>query len=390
MKIHPVADIFPPMGKAEFSALKDDIEKHGQREAIWTFNCQIVDGRHRFQACSELDIEPRFIEWEGDEGDLVAFVVSLNLHRRHLNESQRAMVAGNIANMKQGARTDLASIAALSQTDAADLLNVSRESVQRARKVIDHGAPELVEKVTKGEVAVSTAAKVAELPKPKQAEIVAKGEAEILRAAKEIRAEKAQANREARIELQKQTLAIAPPSGRYRTIVIDPPWDMQKIERDLRPDQVGFDYPTMSEEELADFELPADDNCHLFCWTTQKHLPAALRLLSSWGFRYVFTMVWHKPGGFQPFGLPQYNCEFVVYGRKGSIDFLDTKAFPVCFQAPRREHSRKPDEFYATIERVAPGPRIDIFSRENREGFDQFGNETEKFNELQPRQTVVG
>jgi N6-adenosine-specific RNA methylase IME4 len=170
-------------------------------------------------------------------------------------------------------------------------------------------------------------------------------------------------------------------AGQHGTIVIDPPWDMQKIERDVRPNQVAFDYPTMSEDELAGFDVAgmAATDCHLFCWTTQKFLPSSLRLVEEWGFRYCLTMVWHKPGGFQPVGLPQYNCEFVVYARKGSPSFLETKAFPCAFHALRREHSRKPDEFYDLIRRVAPEPRIDVFSREARDGFAQFGNETAKF-----------
>lgn len=169
--------------------------------------------------------------------------------------------------------------------------------------------------------------------------------------------------------------------GRYETIVIDPPWDMAKIERDVRPNQVEFDYPTMGEDELAALPIGsiAADDCHLFCWTTQRFLPAALRLIEAWGFRYVLTMVWHKPGGFQPLGLPQYNCEFVVYARCGSPHFADTKAFNCCFEAPRREHSRKPDEFYDVIRRVTVGPRVDVFSREPRDGFAQHGNETGKF-----------
>jgi N6-adenosine-specific RNA methylase IME4 len=179
--------------------------------------------------------------------------------------------------------------------------------------------------------------------------------------------------------------AVAPPQGKYGTIVIDPPWPMQKIEREVRPNQTGFDDPTMTEEDLVAFGATigrcAAEHCHLFMWTTQKFLPMALRLLEAWGFRYVLAMVWHKTGGFQPVGLPQFNCEFVVYARSGSPEFVDTKAFNTCFTAERREHSRKPDAFYDLIRRVTAAGRIDIFSREAREGFDQYGNEIAKFAE---------
>ena len=158
---------------------------------------------------------------------------------------------------------------------------------------------------------------------------------------------------------------------------------MEKIEREVAPNQVGFEYPTMTEEELVAFDVGdlAHDDCHLFCWTTHKFLPMAERLLPVWGFTYICTFVWHKPGGFQPFGLPQYNAEFALYARRGAPKFIDTKNFFTCFEAPRREHSRKPDEFYDIVRRVTGGPRIDVFSREPRDGFDQFGNEPARFAE---------
>lgn len=178
---------------------------------------------------------------------------------------------------------------------------------------------------------------------------------------------------------------IITPSRRYGTIVIDPPWPMKKIEREVRPNQVEFDYPTMDYEALrafrAKFQLLADIDCHTFMWTTQKFLPMALRLFEDYEIKYVLTMVWHKAGGFQPVGLPQYNCEFVLYGRIGTPEFLDTKAFDCCFEAPRTDHSRKPDEFYDLVRRVTADGRIDVFSREKRDGFDQYGNEPMKFSE---------
>jgi hypothetical protein len=123
--------------------------------------------------------------------------------------------------------------------------------------------------------------------------------------------------------------------GVYDVIVIDPPWPMRKIERDERPNQSEFDYPTMTEPELSELDIPAADSCHMWLWATQKYLPMALRLLEKWGFAYICAFVWHKPGGFQPYGLPQYNCEFVLYARKGTPEFIDTKDFPACFSAPR-------------------------------------------------------
>jgi N6-adenosine-specific RNA methylase IME4 len=173
-------------------------------------------------------------------------------------------------------------------------------------------------------------------------------------------------------------------TGPFDVVVIDPPWKMEKIDREVRPNQDAFDYPVMTTNEIEEFwtekiEGQLQPDVHLFMWTTQKHLPFAITLLPRIGFHYVLTMVWHKPGGFQPIGLPQYNCEFVLYARKGAPEFIDTKAFNCCFDAPRREHSRKPDEFYDTIRRVTGGSRIDVFSREKRDGFAQYGNQADHF-----------
>ncbi len=175
---------------------------------------------------------------------------------------------------------------------------------------------------------------------------------------------------------------VPPPTGRYRTIVIDPPWPMKKIIREEAPNQAGFDYPVMSLDEIKALpiaDLSVSSGAHLYLWTTQKYLPESFEVLKNWGFTYIFTMVWHKTGGFQPFNLPQYNCEFVLFGRKGNLPFLDTKAFSTCFGGQRREHSRKPEIFYDLVRRVSLAPRIDYFSREKREGFEQYGNETNRY-----------
>lgn len=194
---HPLADIFPLMSGEEFVSLKADIKAHGLREPIWTYDGMILDGRNRFKACQEVGVKPEFREYAGN--DPAAFVVSLNLKRRHLNESQRAMVAAKLANVtKSDAGRMGADIAhglananlhlpKTTSTEAADLLNVSPRTVATAKKVQTDGAEELKNAVETGAVSVSTAATLTELPPEVQAEIVAQGPEQIKEAAKEIK-----------------------------------------------------------------------------------------------------------------------------------------------------------------------------------------------------------
>lgn len=164
-KFHPFAEIFPLLDDAEFDALVADIKAHGLREHIWLYEGKILDGRNRFLACKTAKVEPNFREYKGD--DALAFVVSLNVQRRHLTTSQRAMAAAEIANLSKGERKSNAHKCA-SQDEAAQSLKVSRRSVQNAKQVIDHGSKALKDAVKSGDVPVTRAAAVVDLPKPEQ------------------------------------------------------------------------------------------------------------------------------------------------------------------------------------------------------------------------------
>ena len=88
LSIHPYANIFPEMNEHEFSALREDIRINGLREPILTYQGKIIDGRNRLKACRELKIEPTTRECP-ENGSVVALIVSLNFHRRHLTKSQK-------------------------------------------------------------------------------------------------------------------------------------------------------------------------------------------------------------------------------------------------------------------------------------------------------------
>jgi hypothetical protein len=119
-----------------------------------------LDGRNRFIAAREAGVDVRYETYTGD--DPIAYVVSHNLHRRHLDESQRAMVAAKLAELTHGGdrRSDQAANRPVvpTQAEAAEMLNVGERSVRRARVVLEDGAPELQQAVERGEVSVSAAA----------------------------------------------------------------------------------------------------------------------------------------------------------------------------------------------------------------------------------------
>lgn len=180
---------------------------------------------------------------------------------------------------------------------------------------------------------------------------------------------------------------LIPVEGKYQVIVIDPPW-RYGTEYDGDSRRVASPYPEIptwikdkepqDKSSLEEFNLPSDDNSILWLWTTHKFLPDAFLLMRHWGFEYKITFVWDK----QRMGMGSWlrcQAEFCLLGARGYPRWHLTNERDLLSIA-RKEHSRKPDEFYEMVKRLSPNTkRIDIFSREKRGGFDQYGNETNKF-----------
>lgn len=166
--VHSVCELFPEMDGASYAELKADIEENGQAEPIVLWKKQLIDGRHRLRACNELGIKPIVVDISGND-DPLAYVITHNLHRRHLTESQRAMVAAKLATMKAGdnqyTKNEVPPIGGTKTQqnigDSAASLKVSPRSVERAKQVIAHGSKAVQKAVEQGKLAVSTAAELA-------------------------------------------------------------------------------------------------------------------------------------------------------------------------------------------------------------------------------------
>lgn len=179
--VHPVAEAFPLMTGGAYREFVADVAANGLREPIWLFRGKIIDGRNRYRACVDANVQPKYREWQGEEKDLISFVVSLNLHRRHLNESQRAMVAAKLANRQKGSTKAKEVQAAAKNHDLqicrscdptvaelSEMLNVSETGIHAAKRVRANAAPEVLAAIESGEVSVHAAEKVIHLPREQQ------------------------------------------------------------------------------------------------------------------------------------------------------------------------------------------------------------------------------
>ncbi len=337
MKPHPFANIFPLLEGEPFDNLVADIKANGLLQAITIHGNMILDGRNRLRACEAAGIEPRFVEYGG--GDPLSFVLSQNLHRRHLDESQRAMIAAKLANMPAHRPADKSANLRTSQSEAAAKLNVSERTVSSAVGVRAYATPELIEAVEQGKIKVSVAEALLGAPKAAQRQAVAAPDRAHVLA------------KQHRRRIREHQLA-----GKQLA------WGRQEIFGVIYADPP---YSTMTLDDIKALPVPATSDCVLFLWATPPMLPQALEVMAAWGFTYVTQVIWDKNAddGHDYWFINRH--ETLLVGKKGKIP---TPASGTqqrsMIKAPVGRHSAKPESFYRLIEEYFPNlPKIDLFAR---------------------------
>lgn len=163
LQVHPACALFPMLDESALAELAADIEAHGLLEPIVVHQGLVLDGRNRLAACRLAGTDPEFREWEGDEADIVSWITSKNIHRRHLETSQRAMIAARLADLRLGANQ---TSEGLPIGRAAEMVGVGTRSAHRAREVLDSGNEALIAAVDSGQMSVSAAAQSLRPPAP--------------------------------------------------------------------------------------------------------------------------------------------------------------------------------------------------------------------------------
>jgi len=181
LPIHPIAKIFPLMEGAAFTELVEDIKANGLRDPLVLYAGAILDGRNRMRACESLGIEPATRVYDG--ADPLAFAISTNLRRRHLKDSQRALIAARLSNIPQGGHRGEGKV---SRSLAAQMLNVTERTLDWGRQVELHAAPAIKEMVERGRLSVSAGGKIAKLSESEQAKLAVEGPAAVTAKARKL------------------------------------------------------------------------------------------------------------------------------------------------------------------------------------------------------------
>jgi N6-adenosine-specific RNA methylase IME4 len=322
---------------------------------------RLIAGQRRLEACRQLgwnDLPVTVVNlYQAARGEAHENLVRKDLLPSEIVALKRAIepLERRAARERQGTRADLchpatvAECQGLSPGDARDniarYLGVGRTTIERAEAVVEAAEEEpeeyghLVEQMDRSGKVAGAYRRLA-----------------VLKQAKELDANQPEL-----------------PDGPFNVIVADPPWRYESGN--------SLPYPTMDIEDIKAMPVQdiAADDAVLWLWTTNAHLRVVFDVVEAWGFEYKALLTWVK----DRMGTGEWlrgQTEHCVLAARGKPVFLHGNHSTV-LEAPRREHSRKPEEFYAMVEATCAGAKVEIFCRQARKGWQSFGDQTELFND---------
>jgi len=376
-----LASVLPALADEEREKLEQLIVEHGGARdplVVWPAKGKLtlVDGHNRYEICTRLGLpfdvtERRF----ASKAEARVWMRQNQGGRRNLTPAWRIEI--ELAN-----KDDLLTIG------KSKKIAEGKKTGRGHKKVLSPGDKTLTEPVnTQKQIAKAADTSVGQVAMAEQVrekrpdlwEQAKDGDVGISTAYKQIRKDEKKAERAKAIAAQKEEIAagkVQLPPGVFEVVVMDPPW---AYGRGYDPDgsRVANPYPEMSQQQLLEMQPPFASDCVLFLWTTHQFIWDAGELLRYWGFTYKATLVWDK----ERIGMGAWlrmQCEFCLVGIKGKPTWNNTRHRDIVREA-RREHSRKPEAFYEMVEDITVGRRLDFFSRQQRPGWETYGNDREKF-----------
>jgi len=377
-----------PLSAEEFEKLKTNVLAEGIRDPLVTWQGILLDGYHRYKIAQECGLEYKTVEVELPDRDAAKEWILINqLGRRNLTEQEASYYRGKLysARKQQGARTDLTSGKNYQKLNSAQELGrqygVSEKTIrndEQFSRAVDKVASEVgddaKQAILSGKASVPKE-RVEQLidinlEAPKYIEPILNGSLSIADAVRQIK-------RADRIEkIVQKTAEPLDGIGVFPVIYADPPWEYDFPISDSR--RIENQYPTMSLDVIMSLPVNdiAADDAILFLWATTPFLRKGLLVMQAWGFDYRTSMVWVKPS-IGPGQWVRQRHEYLLIGVRGDIPTPKGEDKPdSVIEAPREEHSKKPEIVYDIIERMYPElPKVELFSRRKRENWAAWGNE---------------
>ena len=371
-----ISKLLPPLTAEEYQKLERSLREEGCREALIAWNGILVDGHHRYKICNEYNIPYEVIEKEfPDRSSVILWVYGNQEGRRNLTIGQKLELASKLKAVlalqgkerqaeagkqrgrggQQAGKLLLNSGKAIDATrDAARQFGVSPDSLRKYEVVKKRGTEAQIQGVLSDEMSLN-------------------------QAHKQVKAKQRKAEKMEKMRVAAQT-TITPLNklGKFSIIYADPPWQYEHETQGRQ--EIENIYPTMLLGDIMKLPINeiAMENCILFLWCPNPKVGEAIDVVKAWGFDYRTNSVWVK----DRIGMGYYNRqqhEMLMIAVKGNMPTPDpVNRPPSVIEAPRREHSRKPDEVYEMIEKMYPDLRkVELFARHTHPGWIVWGNEVD-------------